>query len=183
MRTTSELQFGDLREGGGTRETGSTVAESLVVLYRMGTHQIRRRRRAARSSTSQGRAEPLCARITGLNREVSEGKLMSDHGLISSFDGHKERRTGKIRGSFSGMHRVLDGWMLARAPASSAHGLHHHGPWYFNFPYFCTMCGLEKLGLVDQTWLECNLSGLLLRTLVVSWRQQSESIKVALDTE
>ena len=32
------------------------------------------RRRAARSLTSQGRAEPLCARITGLNREVSEGK-------------------------------------------------------------------------------------------------------------
>ena len=63
------------RVGGGTREAGSTVAESLVVLYyRVGTHQIRRRRRAARSLTSQGRAEPLCARITGLNREVSEGK-------------------------------------------------------------------------------------------------------------
>ena len=59
---------------GGTREAGSTVAESLVVLYRVGTHQIQRWRRAARSSTSQGRAEPLCARITGLNREVSEGK-------------------------------------------------------------------------------------------------------------
>ena len=28
----SELQFGGLREGGGTREAGSTVAESLVVL-------------------------------------------------------------------------------------------------------------------------------------------------------
>ena len=70
----SELQFDGLREGGGTREAGSTVAESLVVLYRMGTHQIRRRRRAARSSTSERRAEPLCARITGLNREVSEGK-------------------------------------------------------------------------------------------------------------
>ena len=70
-----EPQFGVLREGGGTREAGSTVAESLVVLYyRVGTHQIRRRRRAARSLTSQGRAEPLCARITGLNREVSEGK-------------------------------------------------------------------------------------------------------------
>ena len=66
--------IGALREGGGTREAGSTVAESLVVLYRVGTHQIRRRRRAAQSSTSQGRAEPLCARITGLNREVSEGK-------------------------------------------------------------------------------------------------------------
>ena len=69
-----EPQFGALRESGGTREAGSTVAESLVVLYRVGTHQIRRRRRAARSLTSQGRAEPLCARMTGLNREVSEGK-------------------------------------------------------------------------------------------------------------
>ena len=70
----SELQFGGLREGGGTREAGSTVAESLVVLYQVGTHQIRRRRRAARSLTSQGRAEPLCARIKSANREVSEGK-------------------------------------------------------------------------------------------------------------
>ena len=51
-----------------------TVAESLVMLYRVGTHQIRRMRRAAGSSTGQGRAEPLCARITGLNPEVSEGK-------------------------------------------------------------------------------------------------------------
>ena len=70
----SELQFGALREGSGTREAGSTVAESLVALYRVGTHQIRRRRRAARSSTSQVRAEPLCARIKGVNWEVSEGK-------------------------------------------------------------------------------------------------------------
>ena len=68
------LQFGGLRESGGTREAGSTVAESLVVLYQVGTHQIRRRRRAARSLTSQGRAEPLCARIESANREVSEGK-------------------------------------------------------------------------------------------------------------
>ena len=69
-----ELQFGGLREGGGTREAGSTVAESLVVIYQMGTHQIRRRQRAARSLTSQGRAEPLCAKIESANREVSEGK-------------------------------------------------------------------------------------------------------------
>ena len=62
-----------------------------------------------------------------------------------------ERRTGKIRGAFSRMHKALDGWMLARAPASPAQGLHHHGPRYFNFPYFCSMCGLEKLGIVDQT--------------------------------
>ena len=75
LRASSEIQFfGALREGGGTREAGSTVAESLVGLYRVGTHQIRRRRRAGRSSTSQGRADPLCARITGLNPEVSEEK-------------------------------------------------------------------------------------------------------------
>ena len=43
------------------------------------------------------------------------------------------------------------------------------------------MCGLEKLGLVDQNWLQHNLSGLLLRTLVR--RQQSESIDAALDME
>ena len=94
-------RLGALRDGGGTREAGSTVAESLVVLYRVGTHQIRRRRRAARSSTSQGRAEPF-----------------------SSYEGHKERRTGKIRGAFLRMHRALDGWMLARAPALPARGLY-----------------------------------------------------------
>ena len=73
--------------------------------------------------------------------------------------------------------------MLARAPASPAQGLHHQGPRYFNFPYFCTMCGLEKLGLVDQNWLEHNFSGFLLITLVVGRRQHSESIEVALDME
>ena len=73
--------------------------------------------------------------------------------------------------------------MLARAPASPAQGLHHHGPRYFNFPYFGTMCGLEKLELVDQSWLERNFSGFLLRTPVVGRRQHSESIEVALDME
>ena len=73
---------------------------------------------------------------------------MSDHGKVSSYEGHKERRTGKIRGTFSTMLRALDGWMLAHAPASPAQGLHNHELRYFNFPYFCTMCGFEKLGLV-----------------------------------
>ena len=48
---------------------------------------------------------------------------MSDHGHFSSCEGHKERRTGKIREAFSRMHRALDDWMLARAPASPAQGL------------------------------------------------------------
>ena len=113
------------------------------------THQIRQRWRGDRSLTSQGRAEPLCARIESANREVSERKAH-----FSSYEGHMERGTGKIRGAFSRMHRALDGWMLARAPASPAQGLHHHGPRSFIFPYFCTMCGLEKLGNVDQNWLE-----------------------------
>ena len=74
--------------------------------------------------------------------------------------------------------------MLARAPASRDQGLHHHGPRYINFPYFCTMCGLEKLGLVHQSWLVGrNVSVLLLRTLVVGRQQQSESIEVALGLE
>ena len=62
--------------------------------------------------------------------------------------------------------------MLARAPAPPAQGLHHHGPPYFNFPSFCSTCGLEKLGFVDQNWLERDLSALLLRTLAVGRRQQ-----------
>ena len=46
------------------------------------------------------------------------------------------------------------------------------------------MCGLEKLRLVDQSWLVGrNVSALLLRTLVVGRQQQSESIEVALGLE
>ena len=43
------------------------------------------------------------------------------------------------------------------------------------------MCGLEKLGLVDQNWLERNFSVFLPKRLVVGRRQHSESIEVALD--
>ena len=96
----------------------------------------------------------MCARIESANWEIFEGKLISGHGHFSSYEGHMERRTGKIRGAFPRMHRALDCWMLARAPSPPAQGLHHHGPRYSNFPNFCTMCGLEKLGIVDQNWLE-----------------------------
>ena len=41
---------------------------------------------------------------------------MSDHGHFSSYEDHKERRTGKIRGTSSRMHRALDDWMVAPAP-------------------------------------------------------------------
>ena len=78
---------------------------------------------------------------------------MSDHAKLSSCEGHMERRTGKIRAAFTRMHRALDGWMLARAPASLAQGLHHHisvycvalrnldllikTGWSVIFPFFC----------------------------------------------
>ena len=74
---------------------------------------------------------------------------MSDHGLISSYEGHKERRTGKIRGDF--MYMALDGWMLARAPAPPAQGLHHHGPWYFNFLIFVKCVAFRSLDLLFKT--------------------------------
>ena len=61
---------------------------------------------------------------------------MSDHGHFSSYEGHKERRTGKILEFFLRMYRALDGWMLARAPTSPAQDLHHRGPRYFIFSYF-----------------------------------------------
>ena len=60
--------------GSGAREAHSPVTESLEALYRVGTYQIWRGRRAARSSTSQGSAEPLCARIKGVTRKNSDGK-------------------------------------------------------------------------------------------------------------
>ena len=88
--------------GGGTQEAGSTVADSLVAFYRVGTHQIRRGRRTARSSTSQGSAEILRARIKkDANREVFEGKLISGHGLFSSYEGRQGAAYGQdLRGFF-----------------------------------------------------------------------------------
>ena len=77
--------------------------------------------------------------------------MMSGHGFISSYyeEGHKEQRTGKIRGAFSGMmYRALGGWMLARGLALPAQGLHHHGPRYFSFLIFLQCVALRNLDLL-----------------------------------
>ena len=76
---------------------------------------------------------------------------MSDHGHFSSYEGHKERRTGTIRGAFPRMHMALDGWMLARAPASPAQGLHHHdlGISFFLISVQCV--ALRNLDLLIKT--------------------------------
>ena len=51
------------------------------------------------------------------------------------------------------------------------------------FLIFYTMCSLEKHGIVASKLVGTCLSDLLLRTLVVGRRQQSESIEAALDME
>ena len=80
--------------------------------------------------------------------EVSEGRLMSDHSYFPSYEGHKKRQTGQIRGAFSTMHRALDDWMLAHAPASPAQGLQHHGSRYFIFFIFVRCVALRNLTLL-----------------------------------
>ena len=80
----------------------------------------------------------------------SEAKLISDHGLLSSYKGQQEAAKRQyLCGVVSRMHMVLDGCMLARAPASPVQGLHQRGPRYLFF-LICMTCGLEKFGLVDQ---------------------------------
>ena len=112
-------------------------------------------------------------------------KLISDHGLFLPTRANKERRTGKIRGAF-----FRDAQGVGRLDAGSRAGLTSSRPpppWtsVFQFPFFLykVMCGLEKLGLVDQNCLERDLSTLLLRTLAVGRRQQFESIEAAFDME
>ena len=79
----SELQFGALqevvareRQGGLSREVWLGAAEAYPgTRYLASKHQIWRGRRAARPSTNQGGdAKPLCAKIKGAKREISEKK-------------------------------------------------------------------------------------------------------------
>ena len=142
--------------------------------------QIRRRRREARSSTSQGRAEPLCARIKGANREVSEGK--ADLSLTTVFllltsatrSGEQARFVGLFQGCTR--HWTAGCWLARRLHQLKASTTMDLGISLLLF--FCTMCGLEKLGLVDQNWLERNLSALLPRTMVVVGRRQQSNVLI-----
>ena len=136
----SELQIGALRElaargehygrgkPGRAQQHGQAFRDTL---YRVSQHQIRRGRRVTRSSTSQGSAEPLCARIKGANQEVSEGKAdLLPRVCVLATKVNNEQQTDMIGGNVSGMHRALDGWMVTRAPALPAQGPHRHGPLY-----------------------------------------------------
>ena len=62
---------------------------------------------------------------------------MSNHGLIFSYEGHKERRTGEIRGAFSGIHRGF-GQLDAGSRAGSTSSRPPPPPWtsVFQFSLF-----------------------------------------------
>ena len=128
---------------------------------------------------ARGRLNPCARKSMEWTRKFLRQKLMSYHGHFSSYEGHKERRTNKIRGC-TGL-RTAGCWLARRLHQLKATITMDLGiSTYF---YFCKTCDLEKLGHVDQTWLEHNLSAQLPRTLVVERRQPSESIEAAFDIE
>ena len=84
-----------------------------------------------------------------------------------------ERRTGKIRGAFSRMHRSLDGY---KASTTMDLGVSI-------FLIFVRCVALRNLELLFIKTVGTYWSDLLLRTLVVGRRKQRESIEAALDME
>ena len=143
----------------------------------MSTRQIRRGRRAARSSTSQGSAEPLKPVRDNQSRKPGgflEGKFLSDHGLLSTYKGQQ----GATNGQDSCGVIFSDAQGFGQLDAGSRAGFTSSRP-----PLSCTQvsrcslflhatCGLRKLGLVNQNGSERDLSALLLRTLAFGRRQQ-----------
>ena len=87
MCASSELQFGGLREGGGKREAGSTVAESLVVLLSGGypPDSATRRRRAARSFPRRQEEEKWHP------QERKRASFVSDSDTIADAGGKRRR--------------------------------------------------------------------------------------------
>ena len=76
---------------------------------------------------------------------------MSDHGNFSSYEGHKERRTGKIRGASSRMHRAETAgcWLARRLHQLKASTTMDLGISIF---LICVRCvALRKLDLLIKT--------------------------------
>ena len=113
--------------GGGTREAGRTVTESLVALYRVCAHRFgeggeqldRRRARGGVLNARRGR-ESKAARIGRLLRE----KLVSGHGLFSSYEDQQGAANGQDSWDFfrdaQGFGRVdagsRSGFISSRSP-------------------------------------------------------------------
>ena len=139
----------------------------MVVLYRVGTHQIRRRRRETRSSTSQGRAELLCATIIGLNREVSEGKSLFLTTII--FLPTRATRSGE-RARFVGLFQGCSGlwtagcWLARRLHQLKASTTMDLG---ISIYIFVQCVALRNLDVLIKSGWSVIFPFFLLRTLVV----------------
>ena len=98
-------------------------------------------------------AKPLCARIKGASGRFLRVKLISDDGLFPFYEVQQGKANRHdVWAFFQGWRDLWTDGILARPPASPAEDLHRRGPRFSNPPYCCIMtCGLEKLGLVDQT--------------------------------
>ena len=106
MRASSELQFGALREvwrhARGREYCRGKPDSALPGGYAPGSAK------AEGSSIVDKPGMNPCARESkARTRRFLREKLMSDHGLFSSYEGHKERRTGKICGASSRMRTGL----------------------------------------------------------------------------
>ena len=119
--------------------------------YRSSKHHIRRGQMAERSPTSHGSAEPLCARIEGANRKVSEEKA---HLLPRSvFFLRGLTRSGERVRFLRRFSRDAQGFVLQ--DANSCTGLTSSRPplpctSVPQFFFFCMTCYLEIFGLVNQ---------------------------------
>ena len=123
--------------GGGTREAGNTVAESLVALYRVGRTRFSGGVGRLDRRRAWGVLNPRAREPKARTERFLRGKLNSDHGLFSSYEG----RQGAVNGQDScGFFRDAQGFGRLHAGSrasfiSLAQGLHHHGPRYFNSLY------------------------------------------------
>ena len=143
------LQFDALREVVARERQGAlSVVESLVgsssthkriaasaigrASVRFGERGGQLDRRRARRVPNPYAREPKAR--TGM---FLRGKLISDHGLFSFYEGQLGAANGQDACDvLTGMHRALDGWMLSRARASPAQRLRRHEPRYYNVSYF-----------------------------------------------
>ena len=86
-----------------------------------------------------------------MNREVSEGEMISHHGLFFPTRSSEERRTGSFPEAF-----LRDAHDFGRLDAGSHagspdKGLRRHGRRYYNIRFFCLTCGHEEHGLLVKT--------------------------------
>ena len=124
--------------GGGTRESGGSVAESLVgrcstrkhiVTCTIGRVSTRFGEGEGKLDRSRARGvlKPCAQESKARTGRFSRGKLISGLDRFSSCGSQQGATSGQnFQGRFPGLLGALDDWMLARALASPAQSLHRH---------------------------------------------------------